>query len=539
MKQKLLLSAALVAATLFNFTSCKEDDDEIKWNYEKINLKNIYAKHDDTTINLEEFQDFTFEDSTTITIKVGSTGVPGQKIRFDMEYGVVGESLNHVESVGSVELHVDKPFEEYILNIVFWGEDEDGNMSQKSDAKEVHFYYIPKLDFVLSRDFGEGEYSTTIKWNLGRYTYGERIKTVHGAEITNNEEEEYFVIEHPDYIYTIYDANKYSLIAREYEAGYGIHEKTFQEPSSTELQQIKKKLSQMKVVVEVSSDEVQSNINPIETSFESGSIKLKQHENGIEYAIKPISGIINGKEQTLYEEAYKYNIKVTLKMLIGDKTAEWTASKKSILIDKDAYAIDRELNVYRTAKFGDYVWTIDNYRGTKDPSLAYVTSDNSDYANAGFYFYKKWIHTDDHVSYVSSTHMINGYHMPSIEEWEALESYLGIDMSETKDIEGTYKPFCFNGEDISEYETYWGKNIPWYVFDSEDEIVGEANYPSFNTFFAGMAYLIGDDWKWTNDFATFACDENSYKVIVVSKKHKSISHAYNYFVNIRLVKDRE
>ena len=112
-------------------------------------------------------------------------------------------------------------------------------------------------------------------------------------------------------------------------------------------------------------------------------------------------------------------------------------------------------------------------------------------------------------------------------------------MSETKDIEGTYKPCCFNGEDISEYETYWGKNIPWYVFDSEDEIVGEANYPSFNTFFAGMAYLIGDDWKWTNDFATFACDENSYKVIVVSKKHKSISHAYNYFVNIRLVKDRE
>ena len=60
MKLKLLLSAALVAATLFNFTSCKEDDDEIKWNYEKINLKNIYAKHDDTTINLEEFQDFTF-----------------------------------------------------------------------------------------------------------------------------------------------------------------------------------------------------------------------------------------------------------------------------------------------------------------------------------------------------------------------------------------------------------------------------------------------------------------------------------------------
>ena len=275
------------------------------------------------------------------------------------------------------------------------------------------------------------------------------------------------------------------------------------------------------------------------------------NDKGFEYSTKPIVGTINGKERTLYEEAYKYKFKITLKMPIGDKMVEWTAQTTSILIDQDAYAIDRELNIYRTVKIGEDIWTIDNYRGTKNPFLEYKTSNNSEYANNGFYFYCKrnrhryednyplWVET---ALPIINSHIINGYELPTTTDWNRLVSSLGIDFANTQRITAI-EPFCLFGEDESEYEKYWAKNTPWKVFAPENE--SEAPL-SFNVFAAGLYDKELDDIRWSNEVASFVCTDDDLEnpshefiyAVVISKKHKSMGQSFygKDFSNIRLVR---
>lgn len=552
MKLKHLLSAALVAVTLFNFSSCKDDGG--KWDYENaINIKNIEAECNSKSIKIEDLQDTIFSD-TTLTIYAGSTDIPGQKIKFDIEYGIVGESLTKVENVSSVTLNLDEPFEEYTLNIVFWGEDEDGNISQKSDEVEVNFYYVPAIDFSVFRDFGKGECSTTIKWHFGHIKYDRTDDEYHySKENVTHYDEGYYVVGENYNKLNLYDDDNYSMFYSDSDKmSLIVYKKSYQEPTEKELSQIKKKLSQMKVVIEASSDDVQCNIEPIEVAYgDADSIIVRLNDKGFEYSTKPVVGTINGKEHILYEEAYKYKFNVTLKMPVGDKVVEWSAQATSILIDQDAYAIDRELNVYRTVKIGDDIWTIDNYRGTKDPFLEYKTSNNSEYANAGFYFYCKLNNHRDKTNYPSdrsvipiiNSHIINGYELPVGSDWSRLESFFGIDNANIKyiPVAAGIEPFCLYGEDESEYEKYWAKNTPWNVFapQSEDPM-------SFNVFAAGLYDKELDEIRWSNEVASFVCcdsdlDRPSHDFIaatVVSNKHKSIGHSHfgRDYSNVRLVK---
>ena len=275
MKRRLLLSAMLSMAVLFNLTSCK--DDGINWDYENaINLKNIGAEYGSKSFKIEELRGATLEDST-ITLSAGSTGVSGQKIKFDIEYGIVGESLTKVENVSSATLHFDKPFEEYVINLVYWGEDEDGNVSKKSNVVEVNFCYVPPMDFSVFRDFGRGEYATTLKWHFGHIKY-DREKDDNGYLLTyfkscvTHYEDGYYVVGDAREL-RLYDDDNYSLLNGEATNALYPYKKTYQEPTEKELAQMKKKLSQMKVVIETSSDDVQCNIDPIEIAYNADSIK--------------------------------------------------------------------------------------------------------------------------------------------------------------------------------------------------------------------------------------------------------------------------
>ena len=344
MKLKHLLSAALIAATLFNFSSCKEDDDEINWDYENaINLKNIGAKYDSKSIEIKELQDATISNSKLSIISERSTYIPDANIKFDIEYGVIGESLTKIENVSSATLNLDKPFEEYTLYLVYWGEDEHGNISQKSDVVEMNFYYIPKIDLNLAREFGKGENTTTIKWKLGHNSNGKCVR-----EIDRNYAS--------DTIYYSDDKYEYNIVFHN-SVYYAVYENVFRECSNEELESLKKK--NISIKVEITSDEANYTAAPIELTNADSLYVKKDVDNGIILTQKYVHGTINGKEETLYEEAYKYNFKVTVKIPVGDRFVEKSGSITSILVDGDAYAIDKEFNIYRTVKIGDDVWTID------------------------------------------------------------------------------------------------------------------------------------------------------------------------------------
>lgn len=498
MKLKHLLSAALIAATLFNFSSCKEDDDEINWDYENaISIKNIGTKYNSKSITVEELQGVAISD-TTLTISARYTGVSGQEIKFDVEYGVVGETLQRIENVSSATLILDKPFEEYTLHLVYWGEDEDGNVSEKSDVVEVNFYYISNLDLKLTRGFGKGEISTTIKWKLGHNSDG-----------------------------------KYVACSKE------------------ELESLKKK--NIGITVEITSDEAKYTAAPIELTNVDSLFVKKDVDNGIILTQKYVRGTINGKEETLYEEAYKYNFKVTVKIPVGDKFIEKSGSITSILVDGDAYAIDDEFNIYRTIKIGDDIWTIDNYRGTK---VEYGLPSNAEYADYGFYLY--W--DIDEYSNLNSTNInnkiLNGYHVSTKADWENMESYLGIEYPNNRIIEGypnLHESLIYGVQDlleilkcddITKYANCFASNAPWHVFDSDyntPDIEALSKYPfRFNVHYVGISsdLILDLDYSEVGEIAFFLVSGGYNRI--VSKKYQSICKYRDYSSNsVRLVKDRK
>lgn len=524
MKLKHLLSAALIAATLFNFSSCEEDDDEINWDYENaISLKNIGTKYNSKSITAEELQGVAISD-TTLTISARYTGVSGQEIKFDMEYGVVGETLQHIENVSSATLILDKPFEEYTLHLVYWGEDEDGNVSEKSDVVEVNFYYIPKIDLNLAREFGKGENTTTIKWKLGHNSNGKCVR-----EIDRNYAS--------DTIYYSDDKYKYNIVFHN-SAYYAVYENVFRECSNEELESLKKK--NINIKVEITSDEANYTAAPIELTNVDSLFVKKDVDNGIILTKKYVRGTINGKEETLYEEAYKYNFKVTVKIPVGDKFIEKSGSITSILVDGDAYAIDKEFNIYRTVKIGDDIWTIDNYRGRRGKNLKYTTPYNPEYAGLDLYFYSYYDDRDSKNLDKIDANFLNGYHVSTEEDWKNMESYLGIEYNDDKYIGRTDIYEVFGAEDVTKYADRFASNVPWHVFDSDYKVAdlqSVSKYPfSFNVY-----YLGGSSWDDSalDDIAIFAV--KGYNRIV-SKKYQSIGLYDKWHLrdgNVRLVKDRE
>ena len=471
MKIKQILSAALVVATLFNFSSCKEDDG-IDWDYSIIN----------DTKKLTGLDDLQGKVITTSSVKITAGQInstlskSNQHIEFDVDYGVKDETMTHCDGVTSIELNLDKPFEEYIIKFVVYGKDDEGNMSQPSDTVTVDFYYIPEFEISLSRVFGNNEDATTIKW--------------------------------------------------EYNTKQGDNIIAFDIPNA--------KRKQASISVDISSDEIQSNIKSIELTGESDSVYIKGKDVNGNVAYN-VFDTINGQEELRYIAAYKYKFDVTVKIPVGDKIVEKTSSIKSILVKNDLYAIDDELNIYRTIAIGDDIWTADDLRlrNLTDVEQYYIGIKIRD--DKYFYYRPKYSSCRyfDHLN----DHIINGYHLSTDADWERLEKHFGIEYGE----EGYSYGFCsddldaaFDEEDESkyaQYSKYFASNTPWEFFSDEK------HESSFYAKYYG--YTNGVNMYRVGEFAAFIVDGKYNRGI--SKKYKSMFRVSNGCEggSIRLVKDRK
>lgn len=432
-KNKILAIVAMAITTMVGFSSCEEDEEEVVWVSEKMGTS--YIKRDgyySDTYNLKELDGKTIIEDTIICIS--SKGQKSYRYsedmdmttRIDVKYGVVGGDTLYANGVADYTIKLDKPFAEYFIESVSYGLDVDGNKYYVREPETVHFYYIPKLDFSLSRKFGKGESATVIKWDIRAYLNNKKELTI---------------------------------------------------PTET--------LKHFAVTVEISSDEAPCNPEPIELTGDVDSIYVtKDIDNGIYLTRNTVYDADNSLKY-LYEEAYKYKFKVNVTVNVGDTVVALTDSITSIIVDGDLYAIDDELNIYNTIKIGNDVWTIDNYRGTK---VKYYTSESDEYNNKAYYFYQiydGW--SEDNYNKINK-HIINGYHVATESDWSSLEKYLGIEYKK-KDYLSSYDDEVFDGEDVTKYADYFATNVPWHVFDPEDgyadyEMIQK--YPfSFNVDYAG------------------------------------------------------
>lgn len=455
MKLKHLLSAALVAAAMLNFTSCKED--------EPSQIPTI-----PTEFSIKDGAEIT---DLKVTLRAYGSTVEDENLNVSYVY-YIGKSADALEET-TAEVTLE-PYTQY-----FWCAQAktEGGESEKTDVRT--FYCVPPMDLLLNRDFGKGDYSTTIKWNIGYYV-GEN--------------------------------NRQTLLTE--------------------------KLKQINITVDISSKEI-GYTKSVEMAGEIDSIYIEAETK--KNACKAILGTIDNKEVTLYEEAYKYIFNVNLKIPVGNKVVEESKSITSILIDKDAYAIDKQLNIYRTIKIGDDVWTIDNYRGVAKIGIEYALPVGSEYANEGFYL----IEGHDYNVPRVNKNIVNDFHLATEEDWCRLEKYLGMEYSYEGDIPPKETGAAWivydiknNNSDDMKYAYLYAQNTPWHVFNPNyeyDEIDAEKyiQYPfSFNVQYAGVG-----PYESCGQLAMYACADGYPRL--VSKKYKSVCKVAAWSnTNYRLVKNK-
>lgn len=495
-----------VVVVMCNLTSCK-DEEEINWDYQEISVSRLYLEGGvgEGEVHADGNVDYTVS-SSRLTIR-SSGNLRHQKLMVAADYGVVGGELEHAEGEQSVRIDFDKPFEKYLVKLYVYGKDDNGNVSRTTDTLTTHVYYVPDVYLSLSRRFGEGEDATILKWDTKFY----------------------------DVDYERYAMNSFSCQKTEISIPDDIRK-------------------QFRLTIDMSSEETLCEAKPMEFDMSVDSAYIKKDvDNGIFGTHHSVYGNINGASTYLYEDAYKYNFKATLKIPVGDSIIEKTDTIESILIDGNAFAIDDELNIYNTIKIGDDIWTIDNYRGTK---VKYDVPADAQYANEGFYLYREE-YEEGHVNRKAfdmiDKHIINGYHVSTEEDWERLESYLGMEYQVKNNSDG--KPSYYatrlkwtdidqvlNCEDTSKYAYYFASNIPWHVFDPDDgyaDVETMSKYPfSFQVHYAGVKIYDNDDVKVYRDAAIFAVRGQCGRI--VSKKYQSIGRSVGYlWGNVRLVKDRK
>ena len=373
------------------------------------------------------------------------------------------------------------------------------------------FYCIPKARIELSRNFGEDENATTIKWEFYK-----RGKYLHDTFIYRSDYES-------DSLYYWIESPKIELLA-----GSWVCTGEFYEKEVLSIPESKRK--QMSVTVDISSDEIQEEIKPFELAGDADSVYIRPKDvnNNVIYNIYDTN---DEQKELLCVAAYKYKFNVKIDIPVGDKVVNLTQSIESILVDNNTYAIDKELNIYRTIPIGDDRWAIDNLRLSKSSYRSEHTH-IYDVTDKGIeYLY--YIGDTKEVKYLNE-YIINGYHVSTESDWERLEQHFGIEYG-VETFSSTYAAqLAFEDEDESTYSLskYFATNVPWEVFS--DEKIPEGNYlNSFNVHSYGL------DKKFADHAVIFYVNDGKERII--SKKYKSIALA-EFLSNravIRLVKDKE
>lgn len=330
----------LSVSILFSLCRCTEDDDKVIF--------------DGDLIVESDFEDGSVVTDSEVTFKVrysgnisGDVGDREPNYTYKFYVGVDPDDLKEYKT-NTPRL---EPYKRYYWYAVY---EAFGVVGKKTEMRT--FYYVPSV--VATTENGDGEWSTTLKWNeIGENMLPTTIKVTPNIE------------------------------------GY-----------------------------------------PFENNIE-----IKPGQNSYKFKLGDAGSPTNAAythwwddANAVYYEPIVYTYNFTISVKVDDRTFDFAQEVKDIIINKQDVVKDHEFNVYRLAKIGNKIWTIDDYRAKTyyDPFVGkYVEPDYGLYVNektcAAYY------NTDVfNFSKVSSDNTNNsipqGFHISTEQDWLDLEAYYGV-----------------------------------------------------------------------------------------------------------------
>ncbi|MCQ2376145.1 MAG: hypothetical protein MJ069_09655 [Salinivirgaceae bacterium] len=232
------------------------------------------------------------------------------------------------------------------------------------DKKELKIYFIPDYDLLLTADYGDGEIAANIKWELKYSYYDKNLK----KDITSSCDS-LTITEMSAFLSTTFDTvykREKVIIPKEEKTCYIKQGGTYNNPD-----------------------------------FPAYNYKYWR----------------DGKTIMRYEPII-YRVYVNIDFKVGDKALSANNTINTIFLDKQQCVCDKDLNIYRISKFGNKIWTVDNYIGVYNRS-------NTNLLNIVSPFWG-----DNECLLLCDNEFndnIEGYHIATNKDWEDLESFLGIE----------------------------------------------------------------------------------------------------------------
>lgn len=381
-KTRNLLTIAAMAFVALNFTSCKEEDDEFDLSFENC---------------VSEVEDMSIKDGDIICDK--SINLYKLKIfvhtnNKDVEGGSlikVGTSKENMSVVETYEIELE-PFAVYYVETTPYIVHE--NDTTFGDTKEIKFYSIPKHDLALTADYGDGDIAANIHWKL-QYYYEDEDKDVYEPTSDNPFEEDFFSYEHKCHKY--YECNN--------------------------------AVSSVSVNMITDYDTVYNkNAIAFPGNVDSCYIAQGGTRERPDYPAYIYRYWKDGKTIMHYDPVI-YDFCINAAIPVGENTINVKDTIRGILMDKQNCVCDYEFNIYRIAKIGNKVWTLDDYRGATINELSYKKV--KDFWLIDFYGYNEFLYNPSVTGFAINVrkyevNYLNGYHIANQEDWEDLFTYFGI-----------------------------------------------------------------------------------------------------------------
>ena len=373
-------------ALLVAFNSCKEKDD-FDYTFENCveSVGSMSEIINDGDIIQKEWIDL-LDFEPTIKIKNDISDIKDNYLLY------IGTSEDNLEKITIIRAadrdYALQPFAVYYVeSIPYIIHSGDTSFGERQTMK---FYSIPKVDLALTADYGDGEIAANIHWKLQYYYESEDTK-VYGKTSDNPLSPDFYyekkIIKHKYYDYEgVPSAVNVNLITN-YDTTYN------------------------KGVLDFPA-EVDS------CYITQGGTREKPDYPAYIYRYWKDGKTIMYYDPVIYD--FCFNVEIP----VGDKECSVSDTIRGIFMDKSNCACDYEFNIYRTAKIGNKIWTIDDYRGSTFLSVAHpyhiLRGDSID-----FYGYKEYLYNPYLAGYGKGKY-IKGYHEANEEDWNDLMSYFGI-----------------------------------------------------------------------------------------------------------------
>lgn len=337
----------LSVSILFSLCRCTEDDDKVIFDGDLI----VESDFEDGSVVTDSEVSF----KVSYTGGVSGTGEPNSMYKF-----YIGTDPNDLKEYKTNTPQL-KPYNRYYWYAVY---EAYGVVGKKTEMRS--FYYVPTV--VATTENGDGEWSTTLKWNeIGENMLPTTIKVTPNIE------------------------------------GYPFE-------------------------------------NNIEIKPGQSSYKFKLGDAG-----SPTNAAYThwwDDSKAIYCEPIVYTYNFTISVKVDDRTFDFPQEVKDIIINKQDVVKDHEFNVYRLAKIGNKIWTIDDYRAStyfkydvnnKVYSKKEAQLTINDNTGAAYYVSPYHYEYDENVLNNPEYHpdyknysIPEGFHISTEQDWTDLENYYGV-----------------------------------------------------------------------------------------------------------------